>query len=58
MIVFNVLTLFPNTIQSFFRESIMKRAIENDIIQINICDIRDYSTDKHKSVDDYPFGGG
>lgn len=56
--IFNILTLFPDTIRCFFRESIVKRAVENEIIQINIYNIRDYSTDKHKRVDDYPFGGG
>lgn len=58
MMVFNILTIFPNTVQSFFSESIMKRAIEIGIIHINISNIRDYSTDKRKSVDDCPFGGG
>ncbi len=56
--IFNILTLFPNTLQCFLQESIVKRAIERGVIQINIHNIRDFTTDKHKSVDDYPFGGG
>jgi tRNA (guanine37-N1)-methyltransferase len=44
--------------QGFLSESIIKRAIEDKKVIINIHNIRDYSTDKHKKVDDYPFGGG
>jgi len=39
-------------------ESIMKRAVEKEIIEVHVYNIRDYSTNKHKKVDDYPFGGG
>ena len=42
----------------FLSESIIKRAIEKKLVEINIYDIRNYSTDKHKKVDDYGFGGG
>ena len=42
----------------FLSESIIKRAIDDNKITINIHNLRDYSTDKHKKVDDYPFGGG
>lgn len=58
MIKFNVMTLFPDMINSYISESMMKRAIENKIIEVNVYNIRDYSNDKHKKVDDYPFGGG
>lgn len=54
----DILTLFPNMFQGFLSESIIKRAIEDNKIIINIHNIRDYSIDKHKKVDDYPFGGG
>ena len=56
--VFNILTLFPETIRCFLRESIVKRAEEKGAVEFSIVDIREYSTDKHKKVDDYPFGGG
>lgn len=54
----DVLTLFPNMFSSFLSESLMKRAIENNHMDIEITDIRDYSTNKHRKVDDYPYGGG
>jgi tRNA (guanine37-N1)-methyltransferase len=54
----DVLTLFPNMFDGFLNESIIKRAIENKFVTINIHNIRDYSKDKHKKVDDYGFGGG
>jgi len=54
----NVMTLFPDIIKSYVGESIIKRAVENGILEINTYNIRDYSENKHKKVDDYPFGGG
>ena len=56
--IIDILTLFPNFFDNFLTESIIKRAIENNKITINIHNIRDYSTNKHKQVDDYPYGGG
>jgi tRNA (guanine37-N1)-methyltransferase len=56
--IFNILTLFPETVGCFLRESIVGRAIERGIIEVNIVNIRDFSKDKHRKVDDYPFGGG
>ena len=44
---FNILTLFPGTVDCFFQESIIGRAVENGILRINIVNIRDYSADKH-----------
>lgn len=55
---FNVLTIFPETVSCFLKESIVKRAIERGIIKVNLINIRDFSEDKHKKVDDYPYGGG
>ncbi|CEN89352.1 transfer RNA (guanine-N(1)-)-methyltransferase (M1G-methyltransferase) (tRNA [GM37] methyltransferase) [[Clostridium] sordellii] len=52
------MTLFPEIFNSYMSESIMKRAVEKAIIEVNIYNIRDFSTNKHKKVDDYPFGGG
>ncbi len=54
----DVLTLFPNMFNGVFNESIIKRALDNKIIEINIHNIRDYSKDSHKKVDDTPYGGG
>lgn len=52
-----ILTLFPEMVEPFFTNSIMKRAVENGIIKYQIVNFRDYATDKHKSCDDVPFGG-
>lgn len=53
-----ILTLFPEMFKGFFGESIIKRAIENKLLEFDIINIRDYTFDKHKQVDDSPFGGG
>ncbi len=55
---FDVLTLFPELIQSHMDFSIMKRASEDGIISVNTINPRDYTLDKHKKVDDTPYGGG
>lgn len=54
----DVLTLFPNMYDNFLTESIIKRAIQDKKIEINIHNIRDYTVYKNNQVDDYPFGGG
>ena len=54
----DILTLFPGMFDGFINESIIKRAIEKNLVEINIYNFRDYSTDPHKKVDDYPYGGG
>ena len=54
----DILTLFPEMIESFTKESIIKRAIEKKIVEINIIDFRKYSSDPHNKVDDTPYGGG
>ena len=54
----DILTIFPNMFDGFLSESIIKRAIDKELVTINVHDIRCYSTDKHKRVDDYGFGGG
>ena len=58
MIEFNILSIFPDIFDSFLNESIIKRAILNKAISVNVFNIRDYSKDKHKKVDDSPYGGG
>lgn len=54
----DILTLFPSMFDGFLHESIIKRAIEKGKVEVNIYNIRDYSKDPHKKVDDYQFGGG
>ena len=55
---FSVLTLFPEMICSGLNNSIMKRALDKGIISLEAVNIRDFTTDKHNKVDDYPYGGG
>lgn len=55
---FDILTLFPNMFSSPFQEGIIGKAIKKGIIEIRTVNIRDFSLDKHKSVDDTPYGGG
>ena len=54
----DVLTLFPEMVDRPLRQSIVGRAIEKNILDLRVHDIRDYTTDKHRTVDDKPFGGG
>lgn len=54
----DILTIFPEMFQGPFNHSIVNRAIDKKKAQIHLHNIRDYSTDKHKRVDDYPFSGG
>ena len=54
----DILTLFPNMFEGAFQESIIKRAIENKIVEVNIHNFRDYTNDPHNKVDDTPYGGG
>ncbi|HLC14611.1 MAG TPA: tRNA (guanosine(37)-N1)-methyltransferase TrmD [Thermodesulfovibrionia bacterium] len=54
----DVLTLFPQFFQAYLGESILKRAIKKGLIQINVYNIRDFTSDKHRVVDDYIYGGG
>ena len=54
----DILTILPELIESPLRHSIIKRAVEKGIVKIHLHNIRDYSQNKHKQVDDYAFGGG
>ena len=56
--IFNVLTLFPEMFEGFLKSSIIGRSIENNLLNVNLINIRDFSKNKHKSVDDAPYGGG
>lgn len=54
----DIITILPDLLRSPFEGSIMKRAIEKEIVSVHFHNLRDYTTNKQKSVDDYPFGGG
>jgi tRNA (guanine37-N1)-methyltransferase len=54
----DILTVLPSLLESPFSDSILKRAQDKGLVEVHIHNIRDYSTDKHKKVDDYAFGGG
>lgn len=55
---FDVLTLFPDMVEDYFKYSILKRAVEVNVIEVNTINPRDYALNKHKKVDDTPYGGG
>lgn len=55
---FHIMTLFPDTVEKCLDYSILKRARDNNLIYINTVNIRDFTTNKHLKVDDYPYGGG
>ncbi len=55
---FHVVTGFPKLFEGPLTESIIKRGRERQLVEIFLHDLRDYATDKHRSIDDYPFGGG
>ncbi len=55
---FSIVTIFPEMVHAYFTASIMKRAISSGLIHVAVHNLRDYTTDKHKTVDDYPYGGG
>jgi tRNA (guanine37-N1)-methyltransferase len=55
---FTVLTIFPEMFASVLGHSILKKAQEKGLINVNLINIRDYATDKHRMTDDYPYGGG
>ncbi|MBO8128179.1 MAG: tRNA (guanosine(37)-N1)-methyltransferase TrmD [Peptococcaceae bacterium] len=56
--IFDVLTIFPEMFCGPLENSIIKKAREKGLLRVNLIDIRDYSRDKHRSVDDTPYGGG
>ncbi len=58
MIKFDCLTLFPEMFNGILEDSILKRAIENNLIEVKLHNFREFSTLKHKNVDDSPYGGG
>jgi tRNA (guanine37-N1)-methyltransferase len=58
MLLFDVFTLFPDIFKPYLESSILQRAIERQIMQVNLHNIRDWTSDKHHVTDDMPFGGG
>ena len=58
MLTFTVITIFPQMFASALGHSILKRAQEKNLLKVNLVDLRDYTTDKHKTTDDSPYGGG
>lgn len=54
----DIITVLPELLQSPFDHSIMKRAREKKLLEVNLINLRDYTSDKHKTVDDYQYGGG
>jgi tRNA (guanine37-N1)-methyltransferase len=54
----DILTLFPNMFSGVFSESILKKAQEKQAVSLNIINFREFADNKHKTVDDYPYGGG
>ena len=55
---FDVITIFPDALDSYFNESILKRAQNKKIVKFKTWDLRDFTKDKHRTVDDKPYGGG
>ncbi len=55
---FHVVTIFPEMLQAYLGFSILKRALQSNLLSVEIHNLRDYAPDKHKTVDDYPYGGG
>ncbi|WP_147145438.1 tRNA (guanosine(37)-N1)-methyltransferase TrmD [Oceanithermus desulfurans] len=55
---YTVLTLFPRLIEPWMQEALLAKAVQRGLIEIRVRDIRNYAKDKHRQVDDYPYGGG
>jgi len=58
MMKIDLVTIFPGILDGPFKESMIKRAIDQGFVEINLVDLRDYTHDQHRQVDDYPYGGG
>jgi tRNA (guanine37-N1)-methyltransferase len=55
---FSIITIFPGIFDAYLNEGILKRALQKRLIEVDVHNLRDYTQDKHRSVDDYPYGGG
>ena len=58
MLKFDIITIFPNIFDSYLKESLIARAQKKCLIKINVHNLRKWTRDRHKTVDDRPFGGG
>src|SRR4051812_9307849 len=58
MLHIDIISVLPELLESPFQHSILKRAQAKGLVEVNLINLREYSTNKHKSVDDYAFGGG
>ena len=58
MVKFDIITIFPDIVKNYFSESLLFQAQDKGLIEINVHDLREWAEDKHKTVDDKPFGGG
>ncbi len=56
--IFDIITIFPEIFDSYLKESFIKKAQEKKLIKVSIHNLRDFTTDRHKTVDDRPYGGG
>ena len=54
----DVITIFPAIFRAYFNEGVVGKALQKELIEVRVHDLRDYTTDKHMTVDDYPYGGG
>ncbi len=54
----DILTIFPDIFHAYLREGMLRRAIRNGLLEVRVHDLRDFTADKHRTVDDYPYGGG
>jgi tRNA (guanine37-N1)-methyltransferase len=55
---FSIITIFPGIFDAYLNEGMLKRALQKNLIVVEVHNLRDYTQDKHRSVDDYPYGGG
>ena len=55
---FDVITIFPEIFHAYIGESILKRAVRKGLLDVKVHHLRDFTTDRHRTVDDYPYGGG
>ena len=55
---FDIITIFPSLCEGYLSDSILKKAIDNNLVEVHFHNPRDYTEDKHKKVDDTPYGGG
>jgi len=55
---FDIVTIFPQILESYFKEAQVKRAVEKKLVSVKMHDLREYAKDKHRTTDDIPYGGG